>query len=71
MKHEKIPTIFCKISTKLDKEIEYAFNNLKSFERKKKGGIKKKKWTKIEASNELGKWLYSMRKGKKKIEFEF
>lgn len=69
--YEKINTSYCLISKKLEAEIEYALKNLLLTEQQKTQGKKKKRWTKLEASHELGKWLHSQRNSNNKVSFIF
>lgn len=57
----KLETRYIKVSKKLYDEIKYAQSNLNKIEQNK---IKQKKkvWSMIEASDELGIWLNSNRK---------
>lgn len=68
---ENISKTYCLISKKLEAEIEYALRNLIAHEQQKTQGKKKKKWTKLEASHELGKWLYSQRKSNSDVKIIF
>lgn len=62
---EIIRPVSSKISNKLHKEIMYAYENLNSVEKQKTQGKKKRKFTMLEASHELGKYLYEKRKNNK------
>lgn len=69
--YEKIPKVYCLISKTLEGEIEYALKNLMLHEQEKKQGKKKKRWTKLEATHELGKWLNSQRRNNNKLKLVF
>jgi hypothetical protein len=71
MSDGKIIKVHTVISKKLLEEIEYAHKNLKENERNKTLGKRKRNWTQIEASHELGKWLNSERHSNRKLKFVF